>query len=162
MNGLAGWWADLAVRERGLVLAGAAVLLASSVFLGVLEPLSEHNQQREKALLAQSANLRWLEDQRPLVAAGRGITPVGPDAGRSILAVLNEAASAEGVAAQLKRVTPVSEQQVMLSFEDVPYANFMRWLRTLERQRGARVERIHLAKTALPGQINVELTLGLP
>ncbi len=162
MNGLAGWWADLAARERGLVLAGGAVLLASSVFLGVLEPLNEHNQQREKALLAQRANLRWLEDQRPLVAAGRGVAPLGPDAGRSILAVLNEAASVQGVAAQLKRVTPTSEQQVMLSFEEVPYANFMRWLLTLESQRGARVERIHLERTTLPGQINVELTLGLP
>ena len=43
----------MAVNE----LRKAAVLLASSVFLGVLEPLSEHNQQREKALLAQSATL---------------------------------------------------------------------------------------------------------
>lgn len=162
MNGLAGWWADLAARERGLVLAGAAVMFASSIFLGVLEPLGEHNLQREKALLAQSANLRWLENQRPLVAAGRGVTPVGLEAGGSILAVLNDAASVEGVAAQLKRVTPTSEQQVVLSFEAVPYANFMRWLLTLENQRGARVERIHLERAALPGQINVELTLGLP
>ena len=94
-----------------------------------------------------------------------GLAVVGLVAGALALpagAATHRAASVQGVAAQLKRVTPTSEQQVMLSFEEVPYANFMRWLLTLESQRGARVERIHLERTTLPGQINVKLTLGLP
>ncbi|MSQ67901.1 MAG: type II secretion system protein M [Gammaproteobacteria bacterium] len=162
MNDLAQWWQDRAPRERALLLFGGVVMLASLIFLGLLEPLAEHNQQQEKALRAQNANLQWLESQRHLVEAGRPARPLPAAAGRSVLAVLNEAASAQGVAGQLKRVTPASDNRVMLTFEAVPYANYMRWLAALETQRGARVARIVLEKTTVPGQVNVGVALVFP
>jgi general secretion pathway protein M len=160
MSALAGWWQGLQTRERWLLGIGGFAVLATVYFLLVLEPLAAREQRLAKALAAEHETQAWLAQQRPLV----GQAPIAaarerlPD-GASLLAAINGSAGESGVAAQLKRVTPAAERGANLSFEAVPYANFMRWLLALEAQYGASVERVRIEQSPQAGAVNVELSV---
>ena len=104
-----------------------------------------------------------IEGLPELVAQGQGgaATPAVDD-GRSLLAIINDAASAHGIAAGLKRVTPLSERNLTLGFEDVAYAGVMQWLQEMVAQRGARIERLSMERRDKPGIVTTEMTLTFP
>jgi general secretion pathway protein M len=162
MKDLQAWWRGLVARERMMVLAGLVSMAACLYYLLVLEPLDERIERLEKSLRAEADTLQWLESQRPLIAARGGTRAVASNDGRSILAVINDAASTHGVAIGLKRVTPVNERSVTLGFEDVAYAGFMQWLVEMVEQRGATVERIRMERREYPGVVTVEISLLFP
>jgi general secretion pathway protein M len=162
MKALQGWWRGLVQREKLLVLLGGGALLACLYYLLVLEPLTQRVERLAKSVRAESETLTWLEAQRA-VAQGPGgaATPVVDD-GRSLLAIINDAASAHGIAAGLKRVTPLSERNLTLGFEDVAYAGVMQWLQEMVAQRGARIERLNMERRDKPGIVTTEMTLTFP
>jgi len=160
MSAFAVWWQGLQTRERGLLLIGGLAVLVTLYFLAVIEPLATREARLRKALAAERDTQGWLEQQRPLLgaapqAAARERLPDGA----SLLAAINDSAAASGVAAQLTRVTPAAERGANLSFEAVPYANFMRWLLALEARYGAAVERVRLEQSPQAGAVNVELSI---
>ena len=159
MSALTLWWRGLASRERLVLMLGGAALLAVLYGVLLLEPLQQRVESLAKSLRAEQATQAWLEAQRAVVASyAQTAAPV--DDGRSVLAVMNEAASAAGVAGQLKRITPLDESQIIAGFEDVPYSGFMRWLQTLTVERGARVLRLRVERRPEPGLVSVEMTLA--
>lgn len=158
MSALHLWWRGLARRERVMLTLGGGAVLAVLYGVLLLEPLQQQINALEKSLRAEQTTQVWLEAQRAVVAGYRQ-APAPADDGRSLLAVMNEAASAAGVAGQLKRITPVDESQIIAGFEDVPYSGFMRWLQTLTMERGARVLRLQMERRPEPGLVSVELTL---
>ena len=161
MSALSPWWRGLAARERLVLMLGGGVLFAVLYGVLLLEPLQQRVESLDKSRRAEAATLAWLEAQRGLVAS-YAQAPAPVNDGRSVLAVMNEAASAAGIAGQLKRITPLDESQIIAGFEDVPYGGFMRWLQTLTLERGARVLRLRMERRPVAGLVSVELTLGFP
>jgi general secretion pathway protein M len=162
MKALQVWWRGLVHREKVLVVLGGGVLLAALYYLLVLEPLDQRVTRLEKSLRAEQETAAWLEAQRPAVQGqGTQAAPAADD-GRSLLAVINDAATAHGIATGLKRVTPQSERNLTLGFEDVPYAGVMQWLQEMVSQRGAKIERLHMERREQPGVVTAEMTLTFP
>jgi general secretion pathway protein M len=162
MKALQLWWRGLVQREKILVLLGGGVLLACLYYLLVLEPLAQRMERLEKSVRAENETLSWLEAQRAVVLGQGGGAAPAVDDGRSLLAIINDAASAHGIATGLKRVTPLSERNLTLGFEDVPYAGVMQWLQEMVAQRGARIERLHMERRDKPGIVSTEITLTFP
>lgn len=161
MSALVAWWQGRQARERVLLAAGGAALLATLYFLLIVEPLAAREARLNKALAAEFETQAWLEAQRPQLAEVGATAPRErlPD-GASLLAAINESAAASNVATQLTRVTPAGARGASLSFAEVPYATFMRWLLDLDARYGARIERIRLERAESPGIVNVDLSLA--
>ena len=162
MKALQGWWRGLVQREKLLVLLGGGALLACLYYLLVLEPLAQRVERLEKSVRAENETLSWLEAQRAVAQGQGGATAPAVDDGRSLLAIINDAASAHGIAAGLKRVTPLSERNLTLGFEDVAYEGVMQWLQEMVAQRGARIERLNMERRDKPGIVTTEMTLTFP
>lgn len=162
MNTLRSWWHGLADRERVLVGVGATILLGCLYFLLVLDPLDQRVERLEKSLRAELATRAWLESQRSVALATTQVAPASANDGRSVLAVINDAASAHGVATGLKRVTPVNEKSYILGFEEVSYQGLMQSLVEMVEQRGATVERIRMERRDLAGIVSAEASLQFP
>ncbi len=162
MKALQEWWRGLVQREKLLVLLGGGALLACLYYLLVLEPLTQRVERLEKSVRAESETLIWLEAQRAVAQGQGGAATPAVDDGRSLLAIINDAASAHGIAAGLKRVTPLSERNLTVGFEDVAYAGVMQWLQEMVAQRGARIERLSMERRDKPGIVTTEMTLTFP
>jgi|GEM_PF-1912253 len=162
MKALQLWWRGLVQREKLLALLGGGALLACLYYLLVLEPLTQRVERLEKSVRAENETLIWLEAQRGVAQGQGGAAAPAVDDGRSLLAIINDAASAHGIAAGLKRVTPLSERNLTLGFEDVAYAGVMQWLQEMVAQRGAKIERLHMERRDKPGIVTSEMTLTFP
>ena len=82
-NALVAWWQQLALRERGLVMLGVAVLLLVVGYLLLWEPAALGIRKLEAdlpQLRVQAASMRAMADEaQRLRAAGGNATPIAPD-----------------------------------------------------------------------------------
>ena len=82
-NALVAWWQQLALRERGLVMLGVAVLVLVAGFLLLWEPAALGIRKLEAdlpQLRVEAASLRAMADEaRRLRAAGGNVAPIAPD-----------------------------------------------------------------------------------
>ncbi|MGI9025625.1 MAG: type II secretion system protein GspM [Burkholderiaceae bacterium] len=82
-NALVAWWQQLALRERGLVILGVAVLVLVVGYLLLWEPAAQGVRKLEAdlpQLRVEAASLRAMADEaRRLRMAGGNVTPIAPD-----------------------------------------------------------------------------------
>lgn len=82
-NALVAWWQGLALRERGLVMSGVAVLVLVVGYMLLWEPAVVGIRKLEAdlpQLRAQAVSLRAMADEaQRLRAAGGNTTPIAPD-----------------------------------------------------------------------------------
>ncbi len=82
-NALVAWWRQLAMRERGLMIFGVAVLVLGIGYLLLWEPAAAGIRKLQAdlpQLRGQSASLRTMADEaQRLRAAGGNTTPIAPD-----------------------------------------------------------------------------------
>ena len=156
------WWQTLSARERGLLSLGAGAVLATLIFLTVLEPL----QAKRARLAAQVAGetqtmhkIRALAGEalrlRAQPSQGGALPP-----GQSLLAVLNDTAQADGIQNTFARVVPNGEAEASVTFDAVGFDQLVRWLITLREQFGIEATRLVIDKVEAPGRVNASLTLA--
>jgi len=140
------WWSDLAARERIALLIAAGVAAAALFWVAVWEPLAAAGARERARLEQQMALLDWLERiapevrQQPADASGSARN-LG---GRSALAVIDQSARAAGLAGALRRIEPLGEREVRVMVERAAFADLMRWLAALVRERPMQVARLDL------------------
>ncbi len=82
-NALVAWWQQLALRERGLVMLGIAVLVLGVAYLLLWEPAALGIRKLEAdlpQLRVEAASLRAMADEaQRLRAAGGNVTTIAPD-----------------------------------------------------------------------------------
>lgn len=161
MSALAHWWHGLAERERALLAIGGGAIAATLYWIVVVEPLAAREARLVGMLAAEHETQQWLAARRS--PPGSGVSRPDrerlPD-GASLLAVINDSATANAVLNDLSRVTPVGPRRVTLAFTQVPYANFMRWLLAVDTRYGATVDHIRLDRADAPGVVDVDLSLS--
>lgn len=156
------WFLGLAMRERVIVAGGAAFLLILILWLGAWVPLSERVDQLEQTVTVQQETLDWMRNATAEIQQLRrqGGAPVATGlGGRSLLAVVDQAAKSAGLSSGLKRIEPEGTDRVRVRFEQIPFDTFMRWLDSLNRQYGVFTQTITVEREEAPGRVNVRLTL---
>jgi general secretion pathway protein M len=154
------WWQTLSARERGLLSLGVCAVLATLLFITVLEPL----QAKRARLAAQVAGetqtlhkIRALGDEA-LQLHGRSTQIDARLPGQSLLAVLNDTAQASGIQDKFARVVPNGEAETSVTFDEVGFDTLVTWLITLRAQFGIEATRLVIEKTEM-GRVNASLTL---
>lgn len=138
------WWAGLAARERAVLASGVAVLLVLLVWLLIWEPIAKARAELRSDVATLSAELAWMEQvadqvrRRSAQAAGSG--PSGA-AGGSVLTLVEVAANASGIKADIERVQPEGEG-ARLWFDQVGFDRLISWLSQLEQRHGLKVSQL--------------------
>ncbi len=156
------WWQSLSARERGLVSIGTLAVLATLIFLLLLEPLQAKRARlaAQVAFEAQSLeDLRALSEEALALRADQQVTGALPT-GQSLLAVLNSTAQHEGIQNKIARVVPNGDAEASVTFDGVAFDTLVTWLVTLRAQLGIQITRLVVDKTAIAGEVDASLTLA--
>lgn len=159
MDALAQFWAERAPREKALLLAAAAVLLAALTYLFLIEPAAVGIARLQRSLpqaRAQAAKLDALLAEVKSLKARPQVATLAPAQAR---AALDKSLSAAGLKAT--RIVPLADGDQQLTFANVPYATWAIWLAGVERELGGRAVAVTANATGTPGNVDVELVLRL-
>ena len=160
MEALRLFWAERVPRERAILLAGGAALLAVIVFLLLVEPAYTGIGRLQRSLPQQRAGAAELDALLSEVKAMRARPQVASVSAADVRASVDASLARAGIKAA--RIVPLSDGDMQLTFSDVPFANWAPWLAGIERELGARATSVTVnARDKTPGNVDVELSLRL-
>ncbi len=147
-------------RERALLIAGSIAVLASVIYVAILEPGYQRLNMLRKQVPTQAADLQWMRGQ---VRQHRGLLALredreAPDA-PPLLTVVEESATRAGLRENIERMQPGERGSVRVWFDNVPFDPWLAWLDSLRRHKVS-VSAVSIDKIE-PGKVNIRLTLTL-
>ncbi len=156
------WFESLASRERLLLTGGAAALLLLLVYALAWAPLHAAHQAMQDNVIEQRETVAWMQEAARKLAALKGSR--GPAAqglgGKSLLALADSSARADGLGDVLKRVEPEGSDSVKVWLDGAPFDVLVRWLGSLSARYGIHIDTVTMERAAdAAGRVNVRLTL---
>lgn len=155
---IATYWRSLSARERTLLGVGLLAVIASIVYVGVLEPRYQRLKSLRNQVPAQAADLQWMKAQlhqhRDLLS-GQGTE--SPASAQPILTTIEQSATRAGLRENIVRMQPAERGSVRVWFDDVPFDPWLQWVDALRRQN-VTVTAVNIDR-ADPGRVNIRVTL---
>lgn len=160
MEALKLFWAERVPRERAILLAGGAALLAVIVFLLLIEPAYTGIGRLERSLPVQRQGAAELDALLSEVKTMRARPQVASVSASDVRAAVDASLTRAGIKAA--RIVPLSDGDLQMTFTDVPYASWAPWLAGIERELGARATSVTVnGRDKTPGNVDVELALRM-
>jgi len=151
------WYANLAERERRMVLVGgiaAAVLL----LLAIVLPLNRNIAQARQRVATKQGDLAFIQSAVPqLAAAGPGIGTA--TTGESLVVLIDSSARESGLGKSLSSSQPTPDKGLRVRFEHVAFDGLVAWLARLSQSHGVRVESAEIESAGEVGLVNAGLVL---
>ncbi len=154
------WWRTLALRERRLVLGAATVVLLAVVYLALFEPAWSG---RAKAA-AQIPGLRGQVAQMELMAGeARRLSalPSGNEPAQAVRKQLEDSIAAAGLQPFVSQLT-LSGELFDVRFKNVPFAGFLAWLESAQRETRLRVVDAAVQREANGGAVTARIAFESP
>lgn len=153
-------WQTLSTRERALLLGAGALLVPLLFYAFVWRPLDQALGRAEAGVQRRQTDLVWMQQAAAQLASLPPARESTASAGTEPLAALiDRSASLAGLDGQLRQLEPLDNGRYALRFEQVPFATFSDWLRTLVREQGVTIEEAGIERTGAPGMVNARLVM---
>jgi len=158
---IAAWWHKLAANERRMLAVGAVVIVLMLGWALLWHPLAMRRAELQQTIEGQRRDLAYIRvgaaEIERLHAAG---TRSRADRqGRSLLALADATARADGLEAALKRVEPVGAHSVRVSFEVARFDALVDWIEELSRSYGVEAGDLSADRADGVGLVNARVTL---
>lgn len=155
----AGRWLDgLEPRDRAIVYALAAAVVATLLFLVVWRPLHAWSSGQADRYERQVALLDWMRTNE--AAARTAATRSGEasnGAAGSLLTVVANTAAAAGI--QLTRYQPEAGGGVSVVLQGQDFNALLRWLAAMQSERQVRIRQLSVDAHGDPGRVNARINL---
>ena len=152
------WLANLSSRERQLVYGAAGLAGVLLLYLVLVLPFQSANHRVAARLEKKTADLAYLRQAAPRLAAANGGAAV--DSSESIVVLVDRTAREAGLGGALRDQSP-NGQGVRLRIEGASFDAMVAWLGTLQSQYGVAIEAA-MVDGVSPGIVNASLTLTRP
>lgn len=156
------WWENLLDRERQLITAGGIVVGILFIYGVIWNPLADAVQDRQTQVTTQQQLLQYLQRAAHRVqqfkAAG---IQVGAASDANLLSLIEETLSQQTLSGFLKQVNQPKKNEVVLTFENVPFDKLMQWAQTLNTTHGATITQLSAKRLSVIGTANVTVTLSV-
>lgn len=155
------WWEGLQRREQGWLLAGGAVALVLLAYAWLWAPLQGRVDRLQAQVTEKQELLQWMRRSAAEVRQLRAMAGRAPrrGVGRSLLAMVDESAKAQGLAGGLRRVEPEGGTGVRVWLEQVGFSELAYWVQVLAQDYGLRVTSLSVERQDAPGRVNVRVLL---
>jgi general secretion pathway protein M len=150
--------AQLAPRERLLVIGGGIVLLITLLYLLLWEPLVLAHTQRAAALQSERALATRIEVAAAEAQRNRGSGNTA-NLSMSLLAAVDQTSRSPTLGKAPARVQPEGEREVKVWLEGVAFDNLLRWLQELETRYGISASSAEIERGDAAGTVSARLTL---
>lgn len=155
------WFLSLTQRERTMVQIATSVVVIFMLYLVILEPISSSYEKNKKNVASATKTLEWMSSAAEEVKQLRGgsLLPDRPQGKQFILSMVDRSARKAGLSSVMKRVQPEGDSGVRVWFENAPFDELIKWLSTIESEKGLSVNEINIEKTETTGLVNVRVFL---
>ena len=155
------WWNAQSARDRRVLGIGGSVVAVLLFWALVWIPLARTRASLAASVTQQRADLAWM---RQALAQARMLGAQGARGnvarqGKSLLALADATARADGLGDALKRVEPTGPVSVRVSFEIADFDTLSNWMDTLARDYGVSVTDFSADKAEGLGLVNARVTL---
>jgi len=141
-----------------LMYAGGAAAVLLILFLSLWLPMHRELVRLRSAVPQEKVQLAQMQVQameiNQLRASGRM-----PRAGGSLMAMLEQSATASGLRGRITRMEPDGGNGARVSLDGVNFNALVGWLGNLQTQGGVHVEKAAFESQPSPGVVNARLTL---
>lgn len=160
MNALRDWLAGLAPRERNLVYLAGGLAAIALAYLVLVLPLTTAAARREARIEQKTADLAWMRQVAPQVAAAAA-TVGGAAAGseESLVVLVDRTGREAGIGSAIRDQSPSGDLGLRLRLESASFDVLVAWLATLQQQYGVRVDAATIDAAGSPGLVNASITL---
>ena len=150
------WYANLAERERRMVVLGA-IAAGIILLLGIILPLNRHITEARERVATKQADLAFIQSAIPeLAAAGPG---TGAAASESLVVLIDGSARESGLGKSLSSSQPTPDKGLRIRLDKVPFDALVAWLARLAQSHGVRVESAEIESAGETGLVNAGLVL---
>jgi general secretion pathway protein M len=157
IDALRSWLGSLAPRERNLVYLAGGLAAVAVVYFALVLPLTTLSGKRAARVEQKSADLAWMRQVAPQVAAAAATSGAG--GGESLVVLVDRTGREAGLGSALRDQSPNGEHGLRLRLEAAPFDVLVVWLASLQQQHGVKVEAATIDAVAAPGLVNASLTL---
>jgi general secretion pathway protein M len=154
-------WRALAPRERLVVSVGAGVLAVILFYLLLWAPMQRELNRLRAAVPQDAVRVAQMRAQAMQVQQLR-MSGARLNGGGSVLAVVEQTATARGFKPNITRMEPEGVNGANLAVDGVVFNTLVSWLNDLQVQHGMRVESASLDSAAGPGTVKGRLLLRGP
>ncbi len=151
------WWRTLALRERRLVSLGAAVLVLALVYLLAFEPAWRGRARAAEQIPALRSQLAQLDE---LAAEARRLSalPSGSEPVQAVRKQLEDTLRVAGLSPYVAQVS-LSGELFDVRLRNVPFAPFLAWLESAQRQTRLRIVDAAVQREAGGGAVTARVAL---
>ena len=143
-------FADMAPRERMLVVAAGLVCVTAIFFLAIWEPLAKGN---ERLRMENEQLQRLIADLGEVQPAASRSTTTPAQRNRKLLSIIDESAKVAGLSEAVKRSQPEGNQKIRVWLEAAEFSTVLRWLNTLNTKYGLTVIETDINREDKPGLV---------
>lgn len=157
------WFAGLDMRERVILLLGAAVLLISILYTAVLEPFANAKLALAERVLRKQETAAWMREAAAEVQRLQGALPEARANTTSLLTTVDSTAKAAGLGGTVRNLQRDDNgAAVRVRLEGAAFDDMVSWLNALQRQYGVTATQVTVDRTDTAGTINASLSLERP
>ncbi len=160
MQQLESWFSGLELRERRVVLIGAA-LIPLLVILVVLVPLQRSVWAAHARLDQKRADLAWLHSVEPSLGSLNGAAAAPQPLRQSLVVLVDQSARESGLGKAMRPSQANGAGSLSVSFEQAPFDALIGWLARLREQYGILADSASIDGTGT-GTVNATLVLHAP
>lgn len=153
------WWQHLEQREQHVLIGGTLVTLGLITYFLLWEPLSTAHHDLRNRVAAQQATLVWMQNAAQQIQQLRTTRPEAPPKTPLLVTVTNSLQTGN-FTKLIKQVESKSEQEVRVTFEQISFTEFIKWLAALQNQFTIQVQSLHLTPLTTADMVKVQLTLS--
>ena len=145
-------------RDKRFLIVGSVLLTFVLGYFLLYEPLLHDNKRLHAALARQDADLAWMQEASRRLG-NRPVVHTAADAGEPLLVIADRTIQAAGLKQQLKRIQPDGDDRIRLWIEQASFGALIKWLDTMQRQYGVRVDAATVDRQQATGVVNAKLVL---
>lgn len=151
------WYANLAERERRMVLLGA-VVGGILLILAIVLPLNRSIAQTRQRVTVKQDDLSFIQSAAPQIAsAGPGSGAMA--GGENLVVLIDSSARESGLGKSLASTQPTGANTLRVRFDRAPFDGLMAWLARLSQSHGVQVESAEIEFAGEAGMVNAGLVL---
>jgi general secretion pathway protein M len=147
-------------RERRLALVAAGFTAIALFWLLLVLPLHTMHAKRSARVDKKSADLVWMREAAPQVAAARASGSSASPSNESLVVLIDRTARQAGLGSALRDQSPNGAHSLRLRLESAPFDSLVAWLALLQQQHGVAVETANVDVGSAPGLVNASVTVG--
>lgn len=142
------YWLNLSDRDRSMLTIGGFVIVMYLFYVLIYAPLTDAVETQSTVWIDKKETLAWMQRQRD-------VKPRSKQVDRNLLSLFSTELKQSSFATFPYQLQQSGSEHVQLSFDQVPYVDFLLWLRQLNQRYMMTISELTVSKSQTSGVVKM-------